>query len=324
MGIRDIIVSSIILLVINNYLKDDFNIIAKNIIDKYKLPKYHPISKQFKDCFPLSDYNDTIDKLFNINYLKREIKHTPFNSIILNELFKINNYTYIYQNDNDNDNNIYYDNNYNELRMNSNIEYYDYLYNKYIEFDNNYNKYNFIENVKYHFNMKNEYNKYIHKIPFTLINNINDNDNDNGNDKKRCILNSKINIKNNDFNFEYSLIAINKKDYENNKLLYNLNRSYYITNLLSNYYHNLCNSNKKLCGNLKNYNIEYLYYYPYFNAYNVNVFNYIFNRIYKSFVNFDIEEMINNVPNITEMTNNILIGIPVANENIKLIYQMFP
>ena len=110
----------------------------------------------------------------------------------------------------------------------------------------------------------------------------------------------------------------------NNKLLYNLNRSYYITNLLSNYYHNLCNSNKKLCGNLKNYNIEYLYYYPYFNAYNVNVFNYIFNRIYKSFVNFDIEEMINNVPNITEMTNNILIGIPVANENIKLIYEMFP
>ena len=121
MGIRDIIVSSIILLVINNYLKDDFNIIAKNIIDKYKLPKYHPISKQFKDCFPLSDYNDTIDKLFNINYLKREIKHTPFNSNILNELFKINNYTYIYQNDNDNDNNIYYDNNYNELRMNSSI-----------------------------------------------------------------------------------------------------------------------------------------------------------------------------------------------------------
>ena len=34
--------------------------------------------------------------------------------------------------------------------------------------------------------------------------------------------------------------------------------------------------------------------------------------------------MINNVPNITEMTNNILIGIPVANENIKLIYEMFP
>ena len=50
-----------------------------------------------------------------------------------------------------------------------------------------------------------------------------------------------------------------------------------------------------------------LYYYPYFNAYNVNVFNYIFNRVYKSFINFDIEEMIRNVPNINKMTEYILI-----------------
>ena len=59
-----------------------------------------------------------------------------------------------------------------------------------------------------------------------------------------------------------------------------------------NYY--ICNLHKNLCGN----NDNYLYYYLYFNAYNVNVFNYIFNRVYKSFVNFDIEEMIRNIPNI--------------------------
>jgi hypothetical protein len=172
-----------------------------------------------------------------------------------------------------NDKNIYYDENYNELHMNTK-DYYDYLYNKYLEFDNNnnnntynkYNKYNFIENLKYHFNMKNKYNF-------------------------------------NNFEFEHSLIATNEKDYNNHKLLYNLNKNYYvnINNLLTNYYNNLCNSHKNLCGN----NDDKLYYYPYFNAYNVNVFNYIFNRIYKSFVNFDIEEMIQNVPNINNMTDYI-------------------
>ena len=159
-------------------------------------------------------------------------------------------------------NNIYYDEDYNEMHMNTN-EYYEYLYNKYLEFDNTYNKYNFIENLKYHFDMKN---------------------------------------KNNDFNFENSFIATNEKDYKNHKLLYNLNESYYIDNLMSNYYYNMCNSYKNLCGN----NDNHLYYYPYFNAYNVNVFNYIFNRVYKSFVNFDIEEMINKVPNINKMTENYL------------------
>ena len=169
-----------------------------------------------------------------------------------------------------NNNNIYYDENYNELHMNKS-EYYEYLYNKYIEFDNTYNKYNFIENLKYHFDMKNKY------------------------------LNAKFN--NNDFNFEHSLIATNEKDYKNHKLLYNLSKTYYIDNLLSNYYYNMCKSYKNLCGN----NDNHLYYYPYFNAYNVNVFNYIFNRVYKSFVNFDIEEMINKVPNINKMTENIKI-----------------
>jgi len=172
-----------------------------------------------------------------------------------------------------NDKNIYYDENYNELHMNTK-DYYDYLYNKYLEFDNNnnnntynkYNKYNFIENLKYHFNMKNKYNF-------------------------------------NNFEFEHSLIATNEKDYNNHKLLYNLNKSYNINNLLSNYYYNICNSYKNLCGN----NDDKLYYYPYFNAYNVNVFNYIFNRVYKSFVNFDIEEMIQNVPNINKMTEKILV-----------------
>ena len=72
---------------------------------------------------------------------------------------------------------------------------------------------------------------------------------------------------------------------------------------MTNYYNNICNSHKNLCGN----NDDKLYYYPYFNAYNVNVFNYIFNRIYKSFVNFDIEEMIQNVPNINNMTEYILV-----------------
>ncbi len=165
--------------------------------------------------------------------------------------------------------NIYYDENYNELHMNTK-EYYNYLYNKYLEFDYNktYNKYNFIENLKYHFNMKNKNNF-------------------------------------NDFNFEYSLIATNQKDYNNHKLLFNLNKSYYvnINNLMINYYNNMCNSHKNLCGN----NDGYLYYYPYFDAYNVNVFNYIFNRVYKSFVNFDIDEMIKNVPNINNMTVKILI-----------------
>lgn len=168
-----------------------------------------------------------------------------------------------------NDKNIYYDENYNELHMNAK-DYYDYLYNKYLEFNNNntynntYNKYNFIENLKYHFNMKN---------------------------------------KNNFNEIENSLIATNEKDYNNHKLLYNLNKSYNINNLLSNYYYNICNSYKNLCGN----NDDKLYYYPYFNAYNVNVFNYIFNRVYKSFVNFDIEEMIQNVPNINKMTEKILV-----------------
>ena len=166
-----------------------------------------------------------------------------------------------------NDKNIYYDENYNELHMNAK-DYYDYLYNKYLEFNNNYNntynKYNFIENLKYHFNMKN---------------------------------------KNNFNEIENSLIATNEKDYNNHKLLYNLNKSYNINNLLSNYYYNICNSYKNLCGN----NDDKLYYYPYFNAYNVNVFNYIFNRVYKSFVNFDIEEMIQNVPNINKMTEKILL-----------------
>ena len=171
-------------------------------------------------------------------------------------------------------NNIYYDENYNELHMNKS-EYYEYLYNKYSEFDNTYNKYNFIENLKYHFDMKNK-NKYI---------------NENRNE--------------NDFNFEHSLIATNEKDYKNHKLLYNLNKNYYvnINNLMSNYYNNMCNSHKNLCGN----NDNNLYYYPYFNAYNVNVFNYIFNRVYKSFVNFDIDEMLKKVPNINEMTENILV-----------------
>ena len=171
-------------------------------------------------------------------------------------------------------NNIYYDENYNELHMNK-IEYFEYLYNKYSKFNNTYNKYNFIENLKYHFDMKNK-NKYI-----------NENDNEN------------------DFNFEHSLIATNEKDYKNHKLLYNLNKNYYvnINNLMSNYYNNMCNSHKNLCGN----NDNNLYYYPYFNAYNVNVFNYIFNRVYKSFVNFDIDEMLKKVPNITEMTKNILV-----------------
>ena len=169
-----------------------------------------------------------------------------------------------------NDKNIYYDENYNELHMNTK-DYYDYLYNKYLEFDNNnntYNKYNFIENLKYHFNMKNKYNF-------------------------------------NNFEFEHSLIATNEKDYNNHKLLYNLTINFYvnINNLMTNYYNNICNSHKNLCGN----NDDKLYYYPYFNAYNVNVFNYIFNRIYKSFVNFDIEEMIQNVPNINKMTEYILI-----------------
>jgi len=175
-----------------------------------------------------------------------------------------------------NDKNIYYDENYNELHMNTK-DYYDYLYNKYLEFDNNdtYNKYNFIENLKYHFNMKNINHYY------------NDNEKDN------------------DFNFEHSFIATNEKDYNNHKLLYNLNKNYYvnINNLMTNYYNNICNSHKNLCGN----NDDNLYYYPYFNAYNVNVFNYIFNRIYKSFVNFDIEEMIQNVPNINNMTEYILV-----------------
>jgi|688.fasta_scaffold13123_9 hypothetical protein len=169
-----------------------------------------------------------------------------------------------------NANNIYYDENYNELHMNK-TEYFDYLYNKYSEFDNTYNKYNFIENLKYHFDMKNK--------------NINENGNKN------------------DFYFEHSLIATNEKDYKNHKLLYNLNKNYYvnINNLMTNYYNNMCNKHKNLCGN------NNLYYYPYFNAYNVNVFNYIFNRIYKSFVNFDIDEMLKKVPNINEMTKNILI-----------------
>ena len=157
-----------------------------------------------------------------------------------------------------------------DLRNDKNI-YYDENYNEYLEFDNNnntYNKYNFIENLKYHFNMKNKYNF-------------------------------------NNFEFEHSLIATNEKDYNNHKLLYNLNKNYYvnINNLMTNYYNNICNSHKNLCGN----NDDKLYYYPYFNAYNVNVFNYIFNRIYKSFVNFDIEEMIQNVPNINKMTEYILI-----------------
>jgi hypothetical protein len=174
-----------------------------------------------------------------------------------------------------NANNIYYDENYNELHMNK-TEYYDYLYNKYLEFNNTYNKYNFIENLKYHFNMKNINHYY------------NDNEKDN------------------DFNFEHSFIATNEKDYKNHKLLYNLNKNYYvnINNLMTNYYNNMCNSHANLCGGGNNN----LYYYPYFNAYNVNVFNYIFNRVYKSFVNFDVDEMINNVPNINEIAKNILIN----------------
>ncbi len=179
----------------------------------------------------------------------------------------------IINNDLRNDKNIYYDENYNELHMNTK-DYYDYLYNKYLEFNNNntynntYNKYNFIKNLKYHFNMKNKNNF-------------------------------------NDFEFEYSLIATNEKDYNNHKLLYNLTINYYvnINNLMTNYYNNICNSHKNLCGN----NDDNLYYYPYFNAYNVNVFNYIFNRVYKSFINFDIEEMIKNVPNINKMTEKILV-----------------
>ena len=180
----------------------------------------------------------------------------------------------IINNDLMNDKNIYYDENYNELHMNTK-DYYDYLYNKYLEFNNNntynnntYNKYNFIKNLKYHFNMKNKNNF-------------------------------------NDFEFEYSLIATNEKDYNNHKLLYNLTINYYvnINNLMTNYYNNICNSHKNLSGN----NDDNLYYYPYFNAYNVNVFNYIFNRVYKSFINFDIEEMIKNVPNINKMTEKILV-----------------
>lgn len=181
-------------------------------------------------------------------------------------------------------NNIYYDENYNELYMNK-TAYFDYLYNKYSEFDNTYNKYNFIENLKYHFDMKNK-NKYINENDFNFEH-------------------SLIATNENDFNFEHSLIATNEKDYKNHKLLYNLNKNYYvnINNLMSNYYNNMCNSHKNLCGN----NDNNLYYYPYFNAYNVNVFNYIFNRVYKSFVNFDIDEMLNKVPNINKMTENILV-----------------
>lgn len=314
MGIK---LSILIIIILFYYqqiqLKDDFNETTRLLISRYKLPENNSIYRKFKDCFPLSDYNDIIEKLFNIDYKQQTINYKPFNSIILNELLKINNYTYINQIDNnDYENYKYYDENYKELNITAK-DYFNYLFDKYLEYNNN--KTNFINNLKYHFNMKNK-NKYIHKIPYRIINNINDN-------KKRCILNAKIDINNfNDFNFEHSFIAINKKDYNNHKLIYKINKHQYenINTLMGNYYSNLCNMYDKICGN----NNKYLYYYPYFKSYNVNIFNYIFNRIYKSFINFDIKEMLNNVSNINEMSENILIGIPVEDKNFNLIYDMFP
>lgn len=332
---------------IEGLLQVIINETIKKIIDNYKLPSYHPINKQFKDCFPLSDYNDIIEKLFNINY---EEKTYTFNKInnILPKLLELNNYINynddnINDNDNDdnddiNDNNKYYDEYYdedfNELNMNTS-EYYEYLWNKYVEFSKtinsskyniyNLNKYNFMYNLKYYFNMKNK-NKYIHKISYKIINNIYGTNNTNNiKHKKRCILNKKLTyIKNYDITYEHSLIPINDKDYKNH-----FNNNYNL-NQLNNYYGYMCNSHSNLCGNLNNYynenddNDNYLYYYPYFKSYNVNVFNYIFNRMYKSFVNFDIEKMINNVSNINKMSENILIGLPIDDKNFNLIYDMFP
>lgn len=141
---------------------------------------------------------------------------------------------------------IYYDDDYKELNMTT-TEYYDYLWDKYLIFTNENNqnnsdyKYNFIYNLKYHFYMKN-------------------------------------NIIYNNYNFEYSFIPINKKDYDNHKIIYKINKYQYenFNNLMTNYYNNMCKSHPKLCGN-------------------DNLFKNIFNRMYKSIINFDFNEMINKI-----------------------------
>ena len=162
--------------------------------------------------------------------------------------------------------NLYYDENYNELRMNTS-EYYDYLYNNYVKFNNTIysDKNDFMENIDNYFEMKNK------------------------------------NIDN--FTYETLFIPITEKDYKNHHNYFNENDEINY-NRLNNYYIYMCNTHPHLCGLFENNN---KYYYPYFNAYNINIFKYIFKKIYKTYVNFDIEYMINNVPNINEMTQNILV-----------------
>ena len=45
-----------------------FNNTMKEIIDIYKISPHHIKYREFNNCFPLSDYNDIIEKLFDINY----------------------------------------------------------------------------------------------------------------------------------------------------------------------------------------------------------------------------------------------------------------
>jgi len=177
-------------------------------------------------------------------------KKTIISLIISFHIIGINSYSDI------NNKKIYYDDDFKELNMTTS-EYYDYLWNKYVIFNNNSSinnsdyKYNFIYNLKYHFYMKNKF------IP-------------------------------NNFNFEYSFIPVNKKDYDNHKIIYKINKYQYenFNNLMTNYYNNMCKSHYNLCGNGNE---------------NKNVFKYIFNRMYKSIINFNFDEMINKIPNINKM-----------------------
>jgi hypothetical protein len=295
-----------------------FNNTMREIIDIYKISSHHIKYREFNNCFPLSDYNDIIEKLFDINYNNKTYSfnyNEKLKNKVLSEILNKNNYIVNDDNDNDNDNdnnnteNYYYDEDFNKLYMNKK-EYYEYLWSKYIEFDKtifNFSKDNFIENLKYYFELK---NKNSYKFLYKIINN--------DTNRKNCILNKNPNIKQNNFNYEYSLIPINQKDYDNHYNDYNLNQ-------LNNYYGYMCNTHKKLCGNFNNYyvnndneneNDNYVYYYPYFKLYNVNIFNYIFNKMYKSFVNFDIEMMIKKIKNIDEMSKNILVGFPIEDKNI--------